>query len=226
MAYRLTLKNPPLVEPVSLAEAKAYLRVDFDDDDAVIQNMVRGARDKLESTYNRSFITQSLVLGLDRFVQPGTAVPSFGWPAVGMYGAGPGGSNPWGWSYPSWSILELRPPLQSVTAITYTDPTGALQTLAATNYVIDQSEPGRVFPGVNKIWPVTATIPGVVNIEFISGYTDPRLVPDKMKSALLLTLGSLYENREQVLIGTRLVAVELPEGVPELMAAYAPTLIR
>lgn len=188
--------------------------------------MIRGARKKLESTYSRSYITQSLVLGLDRFVQPGTPTPAYGYPLVGMYNWGPGGVSPWGWMQPSWSVINLRPPVQSITSITYTDPSGTSQTLSATNYVLDKSEPGRVFPGLNKIWPVTAFIPGCIAIEFISGYTDPRLVPDNMRSALMLTLGTLYENREQTVIGTRLMAVELPEGVADLMADYAPDLVR
>lgn len=226
MAYNLTLKTAPLVEPISLAEAKAHLRVDFDDDDAVIQSMIRGARSKLEWVYNVSFLTQSLVLGLDRFVQPGTPVPSYGVPNVGTFGWGPGGLNRWGWTYPSWSVIELRPPLQSITSIKYTDPSGNPQTLDPLVYAIDKSWPGRVFPNVNKIWPVTALLPGAIQIEFISGHTGPSLVPDNMRSAVQLTIGALYENREQYVIGTRLVAVELPEGVADLMGAYAPTLIR
>lgn len=225
MAYSLTVKTPPLVEPISLAEAKAHLRVDIDDDDALIQNMIRASRRKLEDTYSHSFITQSLVLGLDRFVQPGTPLPSFGFASVGMYGWGPGGTQ-WGWMQPSWSVIELRPPLQSVTSISYVDPTGATQILANTGYTIDQSIPGRVFPALNKIWPVTALLPASVSIEFVSGYTTPELVPDNLKAALRLTLGTLYENREQSIIGTRIVAVELPEGVAELMAPIAPILIR
>ena len=226
MSYNLTVKTAPLVEPISLAQAKAFLRVGIDDDDAVIQDMIRSARDKIEATYNRSFMTQSLVLGLDRFVQPGTPVPAYGYPLVGMYNWGPGGVSPWGWMQPSWSVINLRPPVQSITSITYTDPSGTTQTLSPSTYVLDKSEPGRVFPALNKIWPVTAFIPGSISIEFISGYTDPGLIPDRMKQALRLTLGAFYENREEYLVGTRLMAVELPEGVSELMAAWAPDLVR
>jgi hypothetical protein len=223
VSYSLTVKTQPTVEPVSLAQAKAHLRVDTTDDDALILAMIQGARAKIESVYDISYMTQSLVLGLDRFVQPGTPLPSLGLPSVGMYGYGPGGTQ-WGWMAPTWSVIELRPPVQSITSITYTDPTGAIQTLAASNYVLDKSIPGRVFPALNKIWPVTALLPGVISIEFVSGYTDPSLVPPHWKSALLLTLGTLYENREQSIIGTRLVVVELPEGVETLLGSVAPNI--
>lgn len=225
MSYSLTVKTPPQVEPLSLAEAKAHLRVETDDDDALIQDMIRAARRKIEDQFNLSYITQSLVLGLDRFVQPGTPLPSYGYPMVNTYGWGPGGTQ-WGWYAPTWSVIELRPPLQSVTSITYTNPAGSVVTLDPSNYTIDKSWPGRVFPALNKIWPVAALLPGVVSIEFVSGYTKPEAVPDTFKQALRLTLATSYENREQSIIGTRLVVVQLPEGVLELMAPVSPILVR
>src|SRR5947199_17364 len=72
--------------------------------------------------------------------------------------------------------------------------------------------PGRVFPAVNQVWPVPAIgIGGAVIIEFVSGATTADLVPDEWKTAIKLGVDSLYENRAQTVIGTRLVAVPLPE---------------
>src|SRR3954470_3436284 len=53
------LLTPPAVEPVTLAEAKAYLRVDNDDDDAVISALIAGARGHIESQTRRALITQT-----------------------------------------------------------------------------------------------------------------------------------------------------------------------
>ena len=53
------LLTPPAVEPVTLADAKAYLRVDNDDDDAVISALIAGARAHVEAQTRRALITQT-----------------------------------------------------------------------------------------------------------------------------------------------------------------------
>lgn len=66
----LKLITPPATEPVTLAEAKAHLRVDFNDDDEYISSLITAARKYCENFQNRSFITQTWELALDSF--PGT----------------------------------------------------------------------------------------------------------------------------------------------------------
>lgn len=218
----IVVQTAPAVEPISLAEAKTHLRVDIPDDDALIQGFIRAARLNLERTYRRAFLTQTLMLSLDYFGQPDfTPTWMYGWPPTMLtYG-------PTGWMVPTASTIELRAPVQSVTSVTYVDPSGTTQTLAPANYTLDiASEPGRLMPAQGKIWPVTAPVPNAVQVTFVAGYTSPGLVPDDMKSAIKLLLGVWYQNREQVTIATRLVAVELPYGVQALMANYAYYLVR
>jgi uncharacterized phiE125 gp8 family phage protein len=53
------LLTPPAVEPISLAEAKLYLRVEHDDDDAVIASLITAARAQVEMQARVALITQA-----------------------------------------------------------------------------------------------------------------------------------------------------------------------
>lgn len=78
-------------------------------------------------------------------------------------------------AFPVSGVIELPlPPLQSVTAITYTDIDGATQTLSAGEYAVDiDSTPGRVVLGYEKDWPDTLDHPGSVRVRFVAGYAAP-----------------------------------------------------
>jgi len=63
----LELISPPAVEPVTLDEAKAHLKVDTTDDDALIATLISAARAKAEWHTGRAFVTQGWTLWLDRW---------------------------------------------------------------------------------------------------------------------------------------------------------------
>lgn len=214
----LSVKTQPTLEPVTLAEAKAHLRVDYTDEDALIQGLVRASRRYLEWTYNRAMITQSLVLTMDSFD------PRL-WTSESFYGI-----SPITWALGigvSWSMIELRPPVQSITSVKYLDPTGAQQTF--TDYAFDagsEEATGRIFPKLNKIWPVVGLTPASVTIEWVAGFAGPEAVPDDWKSALKLLLGALFENREEELMDVRAAATSLKTGLEALMGNYRMPLMR
>ncbi len=53
----MQLITPAAAEPVSLAEAKLHLRVDFDEDDALIQALISAARQAAETLTQRQLVT-------------------------------------------------------------------------------------------------------------------------------------------------------------------------
>ena len=57
----------PTVEPVSLADAKLYGRIDTDADDATINTMIRAARMQAEEFTRRAFVNQTWALYLASF---------------------------------------------------------------------------------------------------------------------------------------------------------------
>jgi len=72
------LLTPPAVEPVALAEMKAFLRVEHGDDDAVIAALIAGARIHVEAQTRRALITQGWRLSFDAWPRDGriTVVPA------------------------------------------------------------------------------------------------------------------------------------------------------
>jgi uncharacterized phiE125 gp8 family phage protein len=61
----LQLITPPAIEPVTLDEAKAHLKIDTSDDDALIATLITAARARAEWHTGRAFVTQSWVLWRD-----------------------------------------------------------------------------------------------------------------------------------------------------------------
>ena len=107
--------------------------------------------------------------------------------------------------FPHGRIIRLpRPPLQSVTAITYADTDGTQQTLATSDYRVDTAAvPGRIILNRDAAWPSVADEPDAVRVTYVAGYRDAGSdVPEEQRAAVLLFVGNLYECREAISVGT------------------------
>ena len=71
----LALTTPPAVEPVSLAEAKAHLKIDTTDEDALIAALIAAARARAEWHTGRALITQAWTLFLDCWPADAIEIP-------------------------------------------------------------------------------------------------------------------------------------------------------
>jgi uncharacterized phiE125 gp8 family phage protein len=69
------LLTPPAAEPWTVAEAKSFLRVENDDDDAVIGALIAAARGQVEALTRRGLMTQTWRLVLDRWPGDGRIAP-------------------------------------------------------------------------------------------------------------------------------------------------------
>ena len=72
------LLTAPAIEPLTLDEAKAYLRVETSDDDDVIGALIAGARIHVEAQTRRALITQSWRISADCWPENGrlTVLPA------------------------------------------------------------------------------------------------------------------------------------------------------
>lgn len=113
--------------------------------------------------------------------------------------------------FTGWEITIPKPTLQSITSITYTDTNGAPQVVDPSVYLVDAlSEPARITPAFGLIWPVTRWQMNAVKVRFIAGYGDASAVPDGIKHWMLMRISTLWENRTELMIDTRITMVELP----------------
>lgn len=105
-------------------------------------------------------------------------------------------------AFPAWEIGIPKPPLQSVTSITYVDTDGVTQTLAADQYQVDiKSEPARIVPAFGVVWPVTRWQPNAVTVRFVCGYGVAASVPAGIKNWMLVRIKQMYDNRDATVPG-------------------------
>lgn len=202
----LTLVTAPASEPVTLAEAKAQLRVEVADDDALITDLIAASRQAAEAHMRRALITQTWRLSLDRF--PGRPLPW--WDGVREGADIPEAAN----------AIELpRPPLASVTSVTAYDDADTATVAPAADYFVDTDrEPGRVVLRSGRTWPVVGRVAGGVEVVFVAGYGAAGAVPEAIRQGMLMLIGHLCENREAV--GAAAAAAALPLGVAALWRPY------
>jgi len=175
-------------DPITLAEAKAHLRVDASDEDDLIARLIGAAVAKVEGPK-----------GL------GVAVMERQW-ALSLH------------AFPRSIMLPLGP-VTAVNAIAYLDVSGAQQTLASGDYHVDlDGEPAEIEPAFGKSWPATRNRRGAVTVTFTAGFPDAASVPDDLKTALLMTVAHLYENREIVNVGGSVT--EIPDTAKAILERY------
>lgn len=105
-------------------------------------------------------------------------------------------------AFPSGSI-DLPLGAASITSITYLDSDNALQTLASNQYVLNEYPYTTCVYPVTE-WPTAGEFTNAVKVRYVT----PATFSQAVKTALLLTVAHLYENREAV--GTdRLIQVPL-----------------
>jgi uncharacterized phiE125 gp8 family phage protein len=124
---------------------------------------------------------------------------------------------------PSSSFAIPFGSLQSVSSIKYVDSDAAETVVSSSVYdVVTWEDPGRVVLAYSQTWPpVTLRTAGGFIVRFVCGYGDASTdIPEPLIQAMKLTIGHLYENREQVVVGQGVTVAELPAAATALAWPY------
>ncbi len=163
----LVLIGPPGIEPVSIDDVNAHLRLDTDldiDEEVALGRMISASRRAAERNAAISIPLQTW-----RLTAPGFPV------ATGY-------------------IPLRRGPVQSL-VVNYLDADGNALTLDASAYVLESTPlSDRLSLVAGETWPVTAVQADAVRAEYVAGYAD-NAVPDDLIAAILLGVEDLYRNR-------------------------------
>ena len=184
------LLTPPAVEPVSLAEAKAFLRVAHNDDDAVISALIAGARSHVEAQTRRALITQTWRLVRDAWPADGriAVVPV---PLVEIVAA---------------RVFDLDGAPQAIDLDAFVADTAAAPAIIAfASWSLPAPAPGRKVGGIE--------------IDVDVGYGDEAAdVPAPLRQAVQLLVAHWYENRGLIAVGQSVAL--LPTTVAALLSPY------
>ncbi len=159
----------PASEPLTLAQAKAHLRVLHSDEDSLIEGLIKSARAYIESATGQCLISQTLEEYFDCFPR-GRVIELTRYPVT---------------SLTSVSYLNA----QDGTTYTPFDATG--------NYALDSiSIPARAVLLNGKSWPTADNDANAVKIRYVAGRATAADVDPKILQAMYLLIGYYYQNRE------------------------------
>jgi hypothetical protein len=176
---------------LSLDEVKEHLRLESNEQDALLQTYIETARMACEHHTARVLMTQTWETRFDGF--PGLVDESLDFDNEVL-------------TLPRTATRTLRQslaitlpkgPVQSIESIQYRDPRGAWQSLDADDYVRDHVIGiDRIYPGPAG-WPAVDELSGSVCIRYVAGFGGRWATPSALRLWMLLRIGAMYEHREE-----------------------------
>lgn len=164
----LEQRQPPVVEPLSLAEARLHLRLDDTAEDTLVAALIVAARQFAERHLGRALITQGFRLWLD------------GWPAGRR------------------ALDLPRPPLAAIEGVTVYDEDGVGILVDPATYLADVvATPGRLVLRAGVSPPFGGRAANAIAVDYVAGFGPAAGdVPEPIRRGMALLLGHLFESRE------------------------------
>lgn len=193
---RPVLITPNVADVVTLVEAKLHLRIDFTDDDTLIQSLIYAAVSHLDGysgILGRPLLNATWQMGFANF-----------------------NNSPWRLLFADYVTF---------TSIKYYDLTNTQQTLAGTVYDVLTDEIGPyIVLRYGQSWPNVYTRDDAVTVLWISGYgATAAAVPNDIKVAIKMIVAHWYEYRGMILADKRLE--NIPFAAMAILQKYMRTKI-
>jgi uncharacterized phiE125 gp8 family phage protein len=161
----LIQRTSPSSEPISLAQAKHYLRIGNTLEDTFVADLIAAARQAVENHAGLALITRAVRQTFDR------------------------------WALQGDGVVELAMgPVSAIDAIRVVDPAGSMTLVEPETYRLDgQANPPRLhFKAVPRA--PARTFQGI-EIDFLAGFGAPADVPAALQQACLIVMASFYQFR-------------------------------
>jgi uncharacterized phiE125 gp8 family phage protein len=175
-SYSIKTLTAPGMEPVTVSNAKAQMRLTIPADDSLVALLITACREHAENLTRRAFVDQVIQVTYD------------GFPKLGK------------------RIELPRPPLTAVNSITYLDLNGVQQTLDPSQYIVHNDSdlmPAYITPPANtSTWPDTLNEVGgfgCVQINCEVGWPIVNGAPSTplpIQQWIMVRVATLYEQRE------------------------------
>jgi hypothetical protein len=218
--------SAPAVEPVTLADALSFLRVDNAGEGALISVLLTSAREVVELYTGRALISQQLKLTMPnwesgyaenyprQFLDSTSGRNS----SFGVFAMFPGLRSD------SANVIYLdRSPLISVDAVQYYDATETMQTLASSNYyALTAQLPGAMALKTAASWPDLFDRPDAVQISFTAGHgTTAATVPANLRIAVMMLAKHYYRSAtdDDHVVDVAAAVNEIPFGVRDILTS-------
>jgi len=187
---KYSLVTAPSIEPITLTEAKAHLRVETTADDTLITSLILQARQMAETYTGITFIDTTWNVFIDDWP---VIYNEAWWTGIRELPIDYDNKN---------SFIEIPlSPLRSVTHIKTYDNADASTTIASTEYQVSSyagvtPKKGRITLRDGATWPTFERNADGIEIQFVSGYgTATTDIPETIRQALLIDIAFRYENR-------------------------------
>ena len=191
MRFATTLTTAPTVEPISLSEAKDYAKVEYNDDDQLIDSLITSARLYVENFIRRPLNTQTITMAIDWCFPEVIPLPM----------------------NPVQSITAA--------SFTYVNSDGDVTQVPTATYTTDTLDPARIYLAYNQVWPTVRMQRKTISVVFVAGYGDAGTsIPEPIRTAIKMMVTYHYETRQPHMMGIGATMVTMPKTVETLLLPY------